>query len=71
MAKEQFLRLFREAQTNAVLRDTLKSAPNPESFVALANQQGFAFTINEWREMTKFTVEEFEGELSAPSGPGM
>ena len=68
MAKEQVARLFREAQINSVLRDSLNTAPTPESFVAMANQKGFLFTIKEWREMTNFSVEELECDLSEIPG---
>ncbi|MEM9264313.1 MAG: Nif11-like leader peptide family natural product precursor [Cyanobacteria bacterium P01_F01_bin.13] len=68
MAREQVVKLYREAQMNPALRDTLSAAPNPESFVAMANQKGFAFTIKEWREMTNFSVEELECELSEIPG---
>ena len=71
MAKEQFVRLFREAQANSTLRDMLNTAPSPEAFVAMANQKGFSFTIKEWREMTNFSVEELKCEISAPNVPGM
>ena len=53
---------------NPNLRDTLNTAPSPESFVAMANQKGFSFTIKEWREMTNFSVEELECELSEIPG---
>lgn len=68
MAIEQVVKLYREAQANPILRDTLNTAPNPESFVAMANQRGFSFTLKEWREMTNFSVEEYECELSEIPG---
>ena len=68
MAREQVVKLYREAQTNSNLRNTLNTASSPESFVAMANQKGFSFTINEWREMTNFSVEELECELSEIPG---
>ncbi|MEM1241057.1 MAG: Nif11-like leader peptide family natural product precursor [Cyanobacteria bacterium P01_H01_bin.26] len=68
MAREQVVKLYREAQINSNLRDTLNTAPSPESFVAMANQKGFSFTIKEWREMTNFSVEELECELSEIPG---
>lgn len=68
MAIEQVVKLYREAQANPILRDTLNTAPNPESFVAMANQKGFSFTLKEWREMTNFSVEEYACELSEIPG---
>lgn len=68
MAKEQVARLFREAQANPTLRETLNTAPNPQSFVTMANQKGFSFTLDEWKEMMNFSVEELECELSEIPG---
>ena len=68
MAKEQVAKLFREAQIDPGLRDTLNAAPSPESFVAMANQKGFSFTIKEWRDMTNFSVEELKCDLSEIPG---
>lgn len=66
--KEQVIQLYREAKTNLELRETLNKAPDIKAFVAAANQQGFAFTLEEWKEMTNFSVEEVDGELSAIPG---
>jgi len=66
--KEQVVKLYREAKENPNLRETLNKAPNVESFVTMANQRGFTFTIEEWKEMTNFSVEEFKGDLSAIPG---
>lgn len=68
MAREQVVKLYREAQANPMLRNTLNTAPSAESFVAMANQKGFAFTLKEWQEMTNFSVEEFDCELSEIPG---
>ncbi|MBT9314527.1 Nif11-like leader peptide family natural product precursor [Leptothoe spongobia] len=68
MAKEQVIKLYREAQSNPGLRDSLNTAPNVESFVTMANQQGFTFTLNEWQDMMRFSVEELECELSEIPG---
>ncbi|MGD1852667.1 MAG: Nif11-like leader peptide family natural product precursor [Leptolyngbyaceae cyanobacterium] len=68
MAKEQVIKLYREAQANPSLRDSLNTAPTVESFVDMANQRGFAFTLNEWREMMRFSVEELECKLSEIPG---
>ncbi len=68
MAKDQVVRLYREAQSNPSLRQTLNTAPNMESFVNMANQKGFSFTLDEWKEMMNFSVEELECELSEIPG---
>lgn len=68
MAKEDVARLFRAAQTNLTLRETLNSAPTPEAFVKMAQKFGYHFTVQEWAEMTTFRVEELEGQLSEIPG---
>ena len=68
MAKDQVVRLYREAQSNPSLRQTLNTAPNMESFVNMANQKGISFTLDEWKEMMNFSVEELECELSEIPG---
>lgn len=68
MAKEQVTRLFREAKRNPTLRETLNKAPNPERFVEMANQRGYVFTVKEWQDMTKFSVEELKCDLSEIPG---
>ncbi|MDV3348649.1 Nif11 family protein [Leptolyngbyaceae cyanobacterium CCMR0082] len=68
MAKEQVVKLYREAQANPNLRDSLNLAPNAESFVMMANQRGFSFTLNEWQDMMRFSVEELDCELSEIPG---
>lgn len=68
MAKEVVAQLFRAAQTNLALREQLNSAPSLEQFVAMAKNYGYEFTIEEWQSMTRFAVEELEGELSEIPG---
>ncbi|MBE9080231.1 Nif11-like leader peptide family natural product precursor [Romeria aff. gracilis LEGE 07310] len=68
MAREQVVKLYRKAQTDPALRETLNTAPNVESFVKMANQKGFSFTIKEWQEMTNFSVEELKCNLSEIPG---
>ena len=68
MAKEQVVKLYRAAQSNPDLRDSLNTAPNAESFVAMANRQGFAFTLTEWQDMMRFSVEELDCQVSEIPG---
>ncbi|NET47370.1 MAG: Nif11-like leader peptide family natural product precursor [Merismopedia sp. SIO2A8] len=68
MAREAVVQLFRAAQSDPTLRETLNTAPNPQHFVEMAKTYGFHFTVEEWQEMTRFAVEEFEGELSEIPG---
>lgn len=68
MAREDVVKLFREAQANPSLKQTLNSAPNAEEFVKMAQELGYNFTVEEWQAMTRFSVEELEGELSEIPG---
>ena len=68
MAKDQVVRLYREVQSNPSLKESLNTAPSVETFVNMANKKGFRFTIDEWKEMTNFSVEELECELSEIPG---
>lgn len=68
MAREQVARLFRDAQANPSLREELKVAPNPEAFVQMAKERGYDFTLEEWQDMTRFSVEELKGKVSEIPG---
>ncbi|MEC4806335.1 MAG: Nif11-like leader peptide family natural product precursor [Jaaginema sp. PMC 1079.18] len=68
MSKENVAKLFRTVQINPELRETLNNAPSIEEFVAMAQEYGYQFTIEEWQEMTRFQVEELESELSEIPG---
>lgn len=68
MAKEVVAQLFRAAQANPTLRDQLNQAPTIEQFVEMARRYGYEFTIEEWHSMTRFAVEELEGQLSEIPG---
>lgn len=68
MAKEDVLKLFRAAQANPSLREKLNMAPNPEEFVKMAKEFGYDFTLEEWQNVTRFSVEEMEGKLSEIPG---
>ncbi len=68
MAKEAVAQLFRAAQVNPALREQLNQAPSVEQFIQEANRYGYEFTLDEWRSMTGFSVEELAGELSEIPG---
>lgn len=48
MAKEQVVQLFRTAQADLTLRANLNTAPNIETFVLMAHEYGYDFTVEEW-----------------------
>jgi predicted ribosomally synthesized peptide with nif11-like leader len=68
MAKEQVAKLFRDAKANPALREELSAAPNVDAFINMAKERGYEFTVEEWQEMTGFSVEEVEGKLSEIPG---
>jgi predicted ribosomally synthesized peptide with nif11-like leader len=68
MAREQVVKLYRAALINPTLKQKLNTAPTEEAFVKMAFEQGYDFTIEEWREMTRFSVEEVNGKLSEIPG---
>ena len=68
MAKEAVAQLFRNAQADPTLRDRLNQATSLEQFVELAKSYGYEFTIDEWKSMTGFSVEELKGQLSEIPG---
>jgi predicted ribosomally synthesized peptide with nif11-like leader len=68
MAVQEVTRLFRAAQVNPNLRENLNQAPDEETFVKMAKEQGYEFTLEEWRKVTGFAVEELECELSEIPG---
>ncbi|HBB31479.1 MAG TPA: Nif11-like leader peptide family natural product precursor [Cyanobacteria bacterium UBA8803] len=68
MAKEHVAKLFRDAKADPSLKETLSSAPNIETFIEMAKEKGYDFTVDEWKEMTGFSVEELKGKLSEIPG---
>jgi len=68
MARDQVARLYRAAQTDSLLKAKLNQAPDLESFVQLAQTEGYDFTIEEWNQMTNFEVEELKCHLSEIPG---
>ncbi|MEM8639520.1 MAG: Nif11-like leader peptide family natural product precursor [Cyanobacteria bacterium P01_G01_bin.54] len=68
MAKTEVKRLFQAAQSTPGLREQLNQAPNPAAFVKMAQELGYDFTVEEWQAMTRFSVEEFESEISEIPG---
>lgn len=68
MARDQVVRLFREVQEDPSLRQKFNASPTPEQFVQLAQQHGYDFTLEEWKESTRFSVEELKCKLSEIAG---
>lgn len=68
MSKQAVAQLFRAAQAEPHLREQLNQAASLEQFVNMAGRFGYEFTLEEWRAMTRFEVEELEGQLSEIPG---
>ena len=68
MSKESVTQLFRAAQQDSSLRENLNTAPTVDAFVTMAKTYGYDFTVEEWQDMTSFSVEELEGKLSEIPG---
>ncbi len=52
----------------STLRDQLQAAPNLASFITLVAELGYTFTEEEWRDVTRFSVEEVPSKLSEIPG---
>lgn len=68
MARENVLELFRKARQHPHLKQELNRAKTPEQFVEMARGLGYSFTVDEWRAVTGFQVEELPGKLSEIPG---
>jgi predicted ribosomally synthesized peptide with nif11-like leader len=68
MSQEQVARLYRAAKADPTIKERLNQAPNIETFVAMAKDLGFEFTVEEWQKMTSFQVEELKSDLSEIPG---
>ena len=68
MAKEQVARLYRAAQADSFLKARLNQAPDLETFVKLAQAEGYDFTLEEWKQITNFEVEELKCHISEIPG---
>ena len=68
MSQKEVIRLFRNANINPGLKKQLNTAPDPEKFVEMARLEGYDFTVEEWQQATRFSVEELKCELSEIPG---
>jgi predicted ribosomally synthesized peptide with nif11-like leader len=68
MSKDQVVRLFRDSKANSSLKSELNEASSVEHFVSLARQFGYEFTLEEWKDSMRFSVEELECQLSEIPG---
>ncbi|MCX7596646.1 MAG: Nif11-like leader peptide family natural product precursor [Fischerella sp.] len=68
MSQQEVIRLFRAVQIDSNLRGTLNSAPDLETFVQMAQNHGYDFTIEEWQKATGLAVENLDCQLSEIQG---
>jgi len=68
MAVEEVVRLFRAVQESPEIKETLNSAPNLEKLVEMAGEMGYSFTVEEWKQATRFEVEEVKSKMSEIPG---
>ncbi|MEB3826366.1 Nif11-like leader peptide family natural product precursor [Phormidium sp. CCY1219] len=68
MAQNEVVRLFRDVQAYPELKDKYNTASSLEDLVAMAQKDGYDFTVEEWLEATSFKVEEYKSQLSEIPG---
>ena len=68
MAKQDVLELFRKVQRHPQLMQNLHHVTTPEQLIEVAEELGYSFTIDEWKAVTGFQIEELPGELSEIPG---
>ncbi len=68
MAQENAARFFKAVIQDEALQARLKATTDPESFIKIAEGQGYHFTVAEFeQEISKLSDEEF----AAVSNPGV
>ena len=60
--------MYGDAQADSALKEKLNLAPNLEAFVEMARTYGYTSTVEQWREMTRFSVEELKSKVSEIPG---
>lgn len=68
MAQENATRFFKAAHQDAALKARLKAITDPKSFIKIAQERGYSFTVEELdSEIEKLSPEE----LAAVVNPGI
>jgi predicted ribosomally synthesized peptide with nif11-like leader len=68
MAVEEVVRLFRTVQESPEIKEKLNSSPDLETLVKIAGEMGYRFTVEEWKQATRFEVEEVASKMSEIPG---
>lgn len=70
MAQETAARFFKAAQQDRALQDRLKATSDPETFVKIAEQRGYRFTVKELEtEIGRLSEEEFAAVINPGIAP--
>lgn len=70
MAQETAARFFKVVQQDQALKDKLKATTDPETFVKIAEQSGYHFTIAELdTALGKLSEEEFAAVVNPGIAP--
>lgn len=68
MALENAARLFKTVKQDEAFKEKLKATTNPDTFVKIAEERGYSFTVEELRtEISKLSEEE----LASVVNPGI
>ncbi|GAC1483043.1 MAG: hypothetical protein NVS2B14_21510 [Chamaesiphon sp.] len=70
MAQESAARFFKVVQQDQALQQKLKATTNPETFVKIAEQRGYSFTIDELENaIEQLSAEEVAAVINPGVGP--
>lgn len=70
MTQEHAARFFKAVQQDQGLKDKLKATTDPESFIKVAEQRGYHFTIAELdNEIGKLSEEQFAAVINPGVAP--
>ncbi|MBW4636616.1 MAG: Nif11-like leader peptide family RiPP precursor [Iphinoe sp. HA4291-MV1] len=68
MAQKNAAQLFKAVKLDQALKERLKAAADPETFIKIAQERGYDFTVEELQtELSKLSSEE----LAAIVNPGV
>lgn len=68
MAQEHAAQFFKAVQKDQALKEKLKAATDPETFVKIAQQRGYSFTV---AELDNAIANLSEEEMAAVINPGI
>lgn len=70
MAQETAARFFKAAQKDQALKDKLKATTDPQTFIKIAEQRGYRFTIEDLETaISKLSAEEVASVVNPGVAP--